>query len=184
MVAADGPRRRARRSRLLGRTDHAAVATAQLPGGAASGGRAARAPGTPARPSARAADRMSTLKGTGELLEMADVSKRYRRGSQSLRVLEGACLQVGRGEVVCVLGTRGQGKTTLLRIAAGMESADEGLVSFEGQDLAALSDRELSRLLGRKIAWAGKSGPGIRTRMLDYVAMPLLVGHGARERVS
>jgi ABC-type cobalamin/Fe3+-siderophores transport system ATPase subunit len=121
---------------------------------------------------------MSTLKGTGELLRLMDVSKRYRRGPQSLRVLEGASLQVGRGEVVCVLGTRGQGKTTLLRIAAGMESADEGLVSFDGQDLAALSDRELSRLLGRKIAWAGKSGPGIRTRMLDYVAMPLLVGHG------
>ena len=127
---------------------------------------------------------MSTLKGTGELLRLTDVSKRYRRGSQSLRVLEGASLQVGRGEVVCVLGTRGQGKTTLLRIAAGMESADEGLVSFDGQDLAALSDRELSRLLGRKIAWAGKSGPGIRTRMLDYVAMPLLVGHGEHERVS
>jgi ABC-type cobalamin/Fe3+-siderophores transport system ATPase subunit len=113
-----------------------------------------------------------------ELLEMTDVSKRYRRGSQNLRVLEDASLQVGRGEVVCVLGTRGQGKTTLLRIAAGMESADEGVVSFEGQDLAALSDRELSRLLGRKIAWAGKSGPGMRTRMLDYVAMPLLVGCG------
>jgi putative ABC transport system ATP-binding protein len=119
-----------------------------------------------------------------ELLRLTDVSKRYRRGSQSLRVLEGASLQVGRGEVVCVLGTRGQGKTTLLRIAAGMESADEGLVSFDGQDLAALSDRELSRLLGRKIAWAGKSGPGIRTRMLDYVAMPLLVGHGEQGRVG
>jgi ABC-type cobalamin/Fe3+-siderophores transport system ATPase subunit len=127
---------------------------------------------------------MSTPRGASELLEMSDVSKRYRRGSQSLRVLEAASLQVGRGEVVCVLGSRGQGKTTLLRIAAGMESADEGRVSFAGQDLAALGDRELSRLLGRKIAWAGKSGPGIRTRMLDYVAMPLLVGHGERGRVS
>lgn len=122
---------------------------------------------------------MSTLKGTGELLRLTDVSKRYRRGSQSLRVLEGADLQVGRGEVVCVLASRGAGKTTLLRIAAGMESADEGRVSFEGHDLAALSDGELSRLLGSQIAWAGKSGPGMRTRMLDYVAMPLLVGKAA-----
>ncbi|MGD0456059.1 MAG: ATP-binding cassette domain-containing protein [Solirubrobacteraceae bacterium] len=134
---------------------------------------------------------MSTLKGTppagaqaGELLEMTDVSKRYRRGSQSLRVLEGASLQVGRGEVVCVLASRGAGKTTLLRIAAGMESADEGRVSFDGQDLAALSDGELSRLLGSRIAWASKSGPGMRTRMLDYVSMPLLVSQGADRKVS
>jgi putative ABC transport system ATP-binding protein len=125
---------------------------------------------------------MSTPRG--ELLEMRDVSKRYRRGSQILRVLESASLRVGRGEVVCVLGSRGQGKTTLLRIAAGMESADEGLVSFEGENLAALRDRELQHLLGRRIAWAGRSGPGIRTRMLDYVALPLLVSHAARERVS
>ena len=55
-----------------------------------------------------------------------------------------------------------------------MESADAGVVCFDGQDLAALSDSELSRLLGERIAWAGKRGPGTRVRMFDYVAMPLL----------
>jgi putative ABC transport system ATP-binding protein len=115
-----------------------------------------------------------------ELLELSEVSKSYRRGSQDLRVLRGASLEVARREVVCVLGSRGQGKTTLLRIAAGMESADAGLVSFAGADLAALSDRELSQLRGAQIAWAGRNGPGIRTQMLDYVAMPLLAGAGAR----
>ncbi len=113
-----------------------------------------------------------------ELLALTDVAKSYRRGSQELRVLAGASLQVGSGEVVCVLGSRGQGKTTLLRIAAGMESPDAGSVSFAGQDLAALSDRELSGLLGARIAWAGKSGPGLRIRMLDYVGMPLLARQG------
>jgi len=117
-----------------------------------------------------------------ELLRLTDVSKRYRRGSQDLHVLRGAGLRVERGEVVCVLGTRGEGKTTLLQIAAGMESPDTGVVCFDGQDLAALSDGGLSRLLGRRIAWAGRSGPRMRTRMLDYVAMPLLVGQGGRAR--
>jgi ABC-type cobalamin/Fe3+-siderophores transport system ATPase subunit len=121
-----------------------------------------------------------------ELLCFQDVSKSYRRGSQTLHVLQGASLEVQAGEVVCVLGMRGQGKTTLLQIAAGMESADEGSVQFAGRDLATLSDGELSLLLGGQIAWAGRSGPGIGMRLLDYVAMPLLVGRntGRRARVG
>jgi putative ABC transport system ATP-binding protein len=115
-----------------------------------------------------------------ELLALTDVAKSYRRGSQDLRVLQGASLEVGIGEVVCVLGSRGQGKTTLLRIAAGMESADAGLVSFDGQNLAALSDRELSHLLGTRIAWAGKNGPGLQIQMLDYVELPLLARNRGR----
>jgi len=116
--------------------------------------------------------------GGGELLALRGVSKRYRRGSQELCVLRDVSLTIRAGELVCVLGTRGQGKTTLLRIAAGMESADAGAVRFAGRELAGLSDAELSRLLGTQIAWAGRSGPGMRMRMLDYVATPLLVGRG------
>lgn len=113
-----------------------------------------------------------------ELLQLSGVTKRYRRGSQELCVLREASLELRCGEVVSVLGMRGGGKTTLLRIAAGMESADAGVVRFAGQDLTALSDSDLSRLLGGQIAWAGRSGPGMPMRMLDYVAMPLLVGKG------
>jgi putative ABC transport system ATP-binding protein len=122
-----------------------------------------------------------------ELLALIDVTKSYRRGSQELCVLNHANLGLDAGEVVSVLGMRGGGKTTLLRIAAGMESADEGAVCFAGRDLTALADGDLSRLLGGQIAWAGKSGPGMPMRMLDYVAIPLLVskdsGHVGRKAV-
>jgi ABC-type cobalamin/Fe3+-siderophores transport system ATPase subunit len=111
-----------------------------------------------------------------ELLRLTDVSKRYKRGSQELQVLRDVSFEMDAGEVVGVIGVRGQGKTTLLRIAAGMESADAGTVCFAGRGLATLADRELSRLLGGEIAWAGRTGPGMRVRLLDYVAMPLLVG--------
>jgi ABC-type cobalamin/Fe3+-siderophores transport system ATPase subunit len=122
-----------------------------------------------------------------DLLRLTHVTKRYRRSSTELRVLDRVSLDVQSGEVVCVLAMRGQGKTTLLRIAAGMESPDGGEVRFEGSDLAALSDSELSQLLGRRIAWAGGEGPGMAMRMLDYVAMPLLVSPrrwGRRHRAA
>ena len=117
-----------------------------------------------------------------ELLELSSVSKRYRRGSQQLNVLREVSLTVSAGEVLGVIGVRRQGKTTLLRIAAGIEAADAGGVCFEGQQLAALSDRNLARLLGERIAWAGRTGPAMRMRIVDYVAMPLLVSRGFGRR--
>ena len=113
-----------------------------------------------------------------ELLRLAGVSKSYRRGSQELCVLDGVNLEVGAGEIVCVLANHNAGKTTLLRIAAGMQSPDTGNVSFEGQNLAALSPGELARVRGERIAWAGKRGPRTGVRMFDYVCNPLLARAG------
>lgn len=118
---------------------------------------------------------MPAQTGLCELLALEEVCKTFRRGSAMVRVLERESLRVGRGEVVCVLASRGQGKSTLLAIAAGMQRPDSGRVLFEGGDLAGRSDRELSLLLGGRIAWAGREGPGMAMSMLDYVAMPLLV---------
>jgi len=118
-----------------------------------------------------------------DLLRLSDVCKSYRRGSLDLHVLRDANLQLARGDIIAVLGTRGQGKTTLLQIAAGIETPDAGVVCFDGQDLQALSDRELSRLLGSHIAWAGKAGAeGTPTQVLDYVEMPLLARQALRLR--
>lgn len=50
-------------------------------------------------------------------------------------VLRGVSLEVGRGEIMCLLGPSGCGKTTLLRIVAGLETADSGSLSLEGENL-------------------------------------------------
>lgn len=117
---------------------------------------------------------------TGPLLSLTGVSRSFQRGRHELRVLIDATLQVGAGEIVAVQGQRGAGKTTLLKIAAGLEPPDGGRVSFDGWDLTELSDAQLSRLLGEQIGWVQRRGPESHVRVLDYVALPLLIALGDR----
>jgi ABC-type cobalamin/Fe3+-siderophores transport system ATPase subunit len=116
------------------------------------------------------------------LLSLEGVGKRYRRGERSHWLLRRATLEIPAGEVVAVVAMRSQGKTTLLRIAAGMLAPDEGRVLFDGCDLGSLSDRAHARLLREQVGLAGRLGPGLGVRMLDYVAMRLAIGGRSHRR--
>jgi predicted ABC-type transport system involved in lysophospholipase L1 biosynthesis ATPase subunit len=120
--------------------------------------------------------------GMGELLALQGVDKSYRRGGRRLRVLADASLEVGHGEVGAVVGSRHEGKTTLLKIAAGIERPDAGAVRLGDRDLALLPDSERSRLLGSEIAWTNREGTGVRLEVLDYLALPLVMGRGRGRR--
>ncbi len=60
----------------------------------------------------------------------------------SFTALDNVDLNIEHGRLVALLGPSGSGKTTLLRIIAGLESADAGLVQFDGQDIANRTARE------------------------------------------
>ncbi len=117
-----------------------------------------------------------------ELLRLEGIAKAYARGERRLRVLADLSLTVEPGEVAAVIGSRGEGKTTLLEIAAGIERPDRGRVLFDETELGALSDRERSALLGGPICWITRAGPGLRLRVRDSVAMPLAIGQHRRAR--
>jgi predicted ABC-type transport system involved in lysophospholipase L1 biosynthesis ATPase subunit len=99
-----------------------------------------------------------------------------------MQVLVDASLEVGPGEVVAVVGSRGEGKTTLLKIAAGLEATDAGEVWLGDANLTRSSNEERSRLLGSEIAWTNREGTGVKLRVLDYVGLPLAIGRGRRQR--
>lgn len=117
-----------------------------------------------------------------ELLRLSGIYKSYRRGDRCLHVLANLGLTVEQAEVVAIVGSRGEGKTTLLQIAAGIERPDRGEAFFDGIDLVGLSDHGRSELLGKAIAWMTPEGPGLRLRVRDSVAMPLAIGRGKRSR--
>jgi predicted ABC-type transport system involved in lysophospholipase L1 biosynthesis ATPase subunit len=119
----------------------------------------------------------------GGLLRLVGVSKGFLRGRSMLPVLVDVSLEVAPGEIVAVVGSRFEGKTTLLKLAAGMLPPDDGEVWFEDVKMAGRSEEERSRLLGHEIAWTHREGTGLRFDVLDYVGLPLMMGRrcGRRE---
>lgn len=118
----------------------------------------------------------------GTVLALEGVAKRCWRGERARWLLRRVTLRVAAGEVVSVVAMRSQGKTTLLRMAAGMIAPDEGRVLLGGHDLRGLSDRAHARLLREQIGMAGRVGPGIGVQMLDYLAMRLALGARRQRR--
>jgi ABC-type cobalamin/Fe3+-siderophores transport system ATPase subunit len=102
----------------------------------------------------------------GELLEVVGVCKGFSRAGVFKPVLEGVSFGVGAGEVVAVVGGRLSGKSTLLKIVAGLRVPDEGSVLLRGRVLRELSGRQRERLLGEEIVWLSRDlqGPDVRVR--------------------
>jgi ABC-type nitrate/sulfonate/bicarbonate transport system ATPase subunit len=95
-----------------------------------------------------------------EVLSIEGVRKGFSRGRQWTGVLEGVSFEVLPGEILAIVGGRLGGKTTLLKIAAGIERSDEGGVSLGSRRLTEYGNRSWwARLLGREIVWVGRDGP-------------------------
>ncbi|MBI5211878.1 MAG: ABC transporter ATP-binding protein [Nitrospirae bacterium] len=78
------------------------------------------------------------------IVEIKNLSKSYRRGSQIIPVLEDINIEIPEGEFLALMGPSGSGKSTLLNLIAGIDKADSGLVKVGGIDIAALSEAELA----------------------------------------
>lgn len=102
------------------------------------------------------------------LLSLEHVTQRFQRGRREYTVLDGVSLSVEAGELVTVMGRRRSGRTTLLRIAGGLASPDEGAVSFAGRDLA----EARKDVLGREIGFVSSHLAGMSSEpVLEHVAL-------------
>lgn len=94
----------------------------------------------------------------GELLRLDGVSKAYRSAHETTFVLQGCDLTLRRGEITCLVGASGTGKSTLVSLIAGLLVPDGGRVLFDGQDLGRLSDAGRARLRAARIGLVLQSG--------------------------
>lgn len=78
-------------------------------------------------------------------LEIKNLQKFYGDGENRIQVLKGIDASVEKGEICVLLGPSGSGKSTLLNIIGGIESADVGSVSVNGDILADMSEKKLTQ---------------------------------------
>jgi ABC-type lipoprotein export system ATPase subunit len=109
------------------------------------------------------------------LLSLQGVCKRYPDGSQDVVVLDGVSLDVDEGDFVGIWGARRSGKSTLLRIAAGLEPPDDGAVLFDGLDVAKLSVDKRIQALRAGVGFAAPDWrPHRREPVVERVAWPAM----------
>ena len=109
-------------------------------------------------------------------LRLVEVSKRFSPpGGEPVTVLDHVSLEVLRGESVAIVGPSGSGKSTLLNLIGVLDTPSSGTVSLEGQDLARLGDRELSRVRNRQIGFVFQSHHLLpQCTVLENVLIPTL----------
>lgn len=78
-------------------------------------------------------------------LEIQGIHKSFGTGESRIEVLKGLDMEIRKGEFCVLLGPSGSGKSTLLNIIGGIESADEGSISIEGEHLADMTEKKLSQ---------------------------------------
>jgi putative ABC transport system ATP-binding protein len=109
------------------------------------------------------------------LLSFEGVSKSYPDGGRAIVVFDSVSLAIHRGVFVGVFGTPRSGKSTLLRLAAGIEVPSSGTVRVDGRDVASMSAVERERLLRHGVALMSIQdwSPRPNERVIDYVALAL-----------
>ena len=85
------------------------------------------------------------------LLRLKQVSKSFHQGSLKIEVLHRLDLSVQPGEIVSILGQSGSGKSTLLSLLAGLDHPEMGTVEVKGENLAKLSQDQLSKFRSKNL---------------------------------
>jgi len=80
------------------------------------------------------------------IIEVNNVSKSFGKNTSLNQVLDNACMYVGEGEFVSLMGASGSGKSTLLYLIGGLDREFDGKITLCGKDIGSLKDRELSKL--------------------------------------
>jgi len=109
------------------------------------------------------------------MIEIRDVHKTYRVGTEEVRALDGVDLDIERGEYVAIMGASGSGKSTLMNLVGCLDTPSSGQYRLNGIAVEELSDEELAAIRNREIGFVFQTFNLLaRTTALGNVELPLV----------
>ncbi len=111
------------------------------------------------------------------LIDIENLTKDYKVGSQRISALKGVSLEIRQGEFVAFTGASGSGKSTLLQLIGGLDKPSSGTITVDGHDLMALSDRKLSTFRNKTVGFVFQFYHLLpELTMLENTLAPLMIG--------
>ena len=118
------------------------------------------------------------------LIELTEVTKRYRVGEQEIRALDGINLTIEQGEYAAIIGPSGSGKSTLMHLLGCLDIPTTGKVVIDGVDVSRASDGRLAEMRNEKIGFVFQSFNLLgKFTVLENVELPMIYsGVSKKER--
>lgn len=121
------------------------------------------------------------------IIELSGIVKRFYIGKPNeLEILHGIDLKVNKGEFISIIGESGSGKSTLMNIIGALDRPTEGQYILNGQSIANLKDKQLSKIRNSEIGFVFQTYNLVpRTNAINNVELPMLyAGKKKKERIE
>lgn len=117
------------------------------------------------------------------MITIRKLHKSYITGTNRLHVLKGIDLEIGRGEMVSIMGASGSGKSTLLNILGLLDNHDDGEYLLDNQPIRRLSEKKAAQLRNKMLGFVFQSFNLVSFKnAMENVALPLYYQGVARKK--
>ncbi len=117
------------------------------------------------------------------VIRTQQLTKTYVSGTNEVHALRGIDLEIGKGELVAIMGTSGSGKSTLMNLLGCLDSPTSGAYELDGVRVESLGKNELAAIRNQKIGFVFQGFNLLpRTTALENVELPMLYDRSGRKR--
>ena len=123
---------------------------------------------------------------TDAILQLRGITRDFKLGSQTIHVLKGIDLDIGKNEYVALMGPSGSGKSTLMNLLGCLDTPTSGNYELNGTDVSSLNDNALAEIRNSEIGFVFQTFNLLpRSTALENVALPLVyAGLSKEERLA